>query len=69
MAVQGEQHIFYILSIERNEEDSLAEEMLRGRQEDEKERIKRKANKRNRRLDRGGKEDRKERKGTWQSKD
>jgi hypothetical protein len=56
--------MFYFLSIERNEEDSLEEEMLRGRQEEEKEKTKRKAKQRNRRLDRGEKEDRKERKGT-----
>jgi hypothetical protein len=39
-AVQGEQHVFYFLSIERNEGDSLVEGMLRGRQEKEKERSK-----------------------------
>ncbi len=38
--LQGEQHTFYILSMERNEGDSLEEEMLRGRQEVEKERTK-----------------------------
>jgi hypothetical protein len=33
-------HRFYIISTERNEEESLKEEMLRGRQEEEKERTK-----------------------------
>jgi hypothetical protein len=40
--VQGEQHIFYILSIERNEGDSFEEEMLRAHEE-ENEKKKRKA--------------------------